>query len=82
MTIVIRHDFLFNTLIKAVSEWYDEHYFGSFEEFNALKEIHLQTLKDLYDPERFKTAVDLNKEKEEFLTEVQAAVEIQLAVYG
>jgi hypothetical protein len=76
MATIIKIDFLFNTLIKVVSEWYDEYYMGTPEETNARKEIHLQILKDLYDPTRFETTSNLNKEKEEFLIEVQTAVEV------
>lgn len=83
MGMLIRHDFIFNALIEAVSEWYDEYYMGTTEEINAMKEIHLQTLKDLYEPKRFEITIDLNKEKEEFLTEVHTAVEmICTAMYG
>jgi len=83
MGMLIKHDFVFDALIKAVSEWYDEYYMGTPEEINVQKEIHLQTLKDLYEPGRFRTAVNLNKEKEEFLTEVQVAVEMMsAAMYG
>lgn len=72
---LLNKDIFFIRLVKAVSEWYDEHYFASGFDLERKKEFHIQTMKDHYNHWRFIACKNLNEEKTKFLTEVQTIVD-------
>ena len=48
-------------------------------EKDLVKSIHMSTLRELYEPKRFKGAERLDEEREKFLTEVQGVAEVRVA---
>ncbi len=72
---LLNKDIFFIRLVKAVSEWYDEHYFAPGFDLERKKEFHIQTMKDNYNHWRFIACKNLNEEKTKFLTEVQTIVD-------
>ena len=67
---IINIDIFYIQLIRSVEKWYDEHYF----EIDNKKFIHLSSVIEHYDPERFRNTKNLYKERVKFLNEIQVDV--------
>jgi len=75
MSIIKKDPFLIS-LIRSVSEWYDEWY---NDNVILMKELHIEMLVSHYDFNRFKKCNNLHKEKVKFLGEVQEIVNINIS---
>jgi hypothetical protein len=72
---LLNRDIFFMSLTKAVSDWYDEHYFADKGELEGKKAFHLQTMNEHYNHWRFIVCGNLNEERAKFLGEVQVLVD-------
>lgn len=72
---LLNRDIFFMSLTKAVSDWYDEHYFADKIEVEGKKAFHLQIMSDHYNHWRFIVCRNLNEERVKFLGEVQVLVD-------
>ena len=75
---VIDRQIFFTKLVDSVKESYDKDYISHSI---GMRNLHIMVLSENYEPERFERAENLSIEREIFLGEVQAQVEIQSTDY-
>lgn len=75
---VIDKQIFFTKLVDSISEFYENDYYGYSM---GLRNLHISVMSENYEPERFKKAVNLSKERTQFLTEVQAMVNEESSNY-
>ena len=68
-------DFILRRMIADVSAWYDLYYLAGPIMLERAKQLHVNVLQGLYDPERFKSGCDPDAERITLLTETQQAVD-------
>lgn len=68
---IIDRQIFFTKLVSSISEFYEKDYYGHSM---GLRNLHIKIMSENYEPERFKKAVNLSKERVQFLTEVQTMV--------
>ena len=68
-------DLLYKRFRRDIKQFYRDDYVGDGRE---ICQYHLSTLKRYYNADRFTNCLDLNKERVEFLTELQNIVNVGL----
>jgi len=73
-------DFLLRRFVHDVSEFYDLYYHGDMIICN-IKALHLEKIKEMFDPKRFENTLNIRTECRAFLSEVQEAVNQECYVF-